>query len=421
MTSTELEEKLAFELQTQTISEIADGDVWTEDGVINMDDAELAEITAGDDKPFYVEFVALYEDMSGNGKIYGKSAVKSCVDAMVGVNMYKGHVEPGTQDWKYREPVGRIVAAREQTISLPDGSKVLAAKGKAYITDGDAKLRSDIKKKMAGSVSILGNARMVRRIGETTKTVTHLHKPLKSVDFCNPGTGGLSHAGVTAVVSEMQGTVEAANPDSKHEEPEMKTRLTKDELLAEYKPEITALVGEQIEEQIQEIASGRREVATQKEEFKDEKTALEGTVSEMTTARDTAVTEAADWKAKYEAERDLRIQADVVVFANEHVAEMKGLDGANEKLIDMAAKRAESTVVEGDLDKSKAAYTAAFKGALEEVTELAEMFGGDGDAADVSEKPTRKHKKNGKKGGDDVMNRVLSPAIVKARAARAGV
>lgn len=419
MTKKQMEEQLNFEIQCKLISEIAKPEIWTGKDVITLEDEEIQEITAGDEKPFYVEIVALYEDMSGNSRIYGRDAVNSCKDAMVGVNMYKGHEEPGTEGWKYREPVGKIVAARTDTITLPDGKKVLAAIGKAYITEADPKLRSDIKKKMAGSVSILGRAKMVRQVGETVKTVTHLHKPLKSVDFCNPGTGGLSHAGVTAVVSEMAGaTIESTAEDQDTEDKEMTVKkLTKEELLNEYKPEITALVGEQVEAQIQEIAAGRRKNAEDREAFKDEKTKLDGQIAEMKTAVQTANAERDSWKQKFEAERDARIASELQVFATAHVAEMKGLDGANEKIIDMAAKRVKVAVVDGDLEKSKIAFSASLKASIEEISELSEMFGGGDPEQKPSgeEKPKRQHRNNpGKKTGD-LLNKVLAPSLLAAR------
>ena len=324
------DEHFDFELQSAAVSECADDSAWAGDDVVKLDDAEVAEIQAGDDKPFHVEFVALYEGLSRNNKVYGPDAIKSCVDAMIGVNMYKGHVEPGTASWKYREPVGRVVAAKLEKINV-GGKDVLAAKGKAYITEGDPKLRSDIKKKMAGNVSILGNARMVRKFGETTKTVTEFHKPLKSVDFCNPDTGGLSHAGVTAVVSEMAATVTETETDpnaTDHEDTKM-AKMTKAELLAEYKAEITELVGEQIEEQIQEIADGRRELATERVDMKAKLEEKDGEVAEMKTERDAAVTERDDYKAKFEQERDARIRAEVTAFAAEHVAAVLAI-GAGE-------------------------------------------------------------------------------------------
>ena len=416
------DEHFDFELQSAAVSECADDSAWAGDDVVKLDDAEVAEIQAGDDKPFHVEFVALYEGLSRNNKVYGPDAIKSCVDAMIGVNMYKGHVEPGTASWKYREPVGRVVAAKLEKINV-GGKDVLAAKGKAYITEGDPKLRSDIKKKMAGNVSILGNARMVRKFGETTKTVTEFHKPLKSVDFCNPDTGGLSHAGVTAVVSEMAATVTETETDpnaTDHEDTKM-AKMTKAELLAEYKAEITELVGEQIEEQIQEIADGRRELATERVDMKAKLEEKDGEVAEMKTERDAAVTERDDYKAKFEQERDARIGAEVTAFAVEHVAEVAEMDDSDDRLVKMAAKRCTARVIDGDLDKSKKDFTTQFKDALEEVSEMASMFGGT-PPADDDETPTRRSAGNRKpkKGGTD-LSKILSPELAKAHKERAGV
>ena len=410
--SKQVEQNLQFELLSTTVSESTDKTLWQNDSTtIALDDAVVQEITKGDEDPFFVEFVGLYEGLSNNDRIYSASAVKSCVDAMVGVNMYKGHEEPGTQGWKYREPVGRIVAAREQTIDV-EGKPVLAAIGKAYISDSDKKLRADIKKKMAGSVSILGNAKMVRGANETTRTVVHLKKPLKSVDFCNPGTGGLAHAGVTAVVSEMvAATIE---PETVNEE-KMTKKLTKEELLAEYKTEIMALVGEQSAAEIQEIANSSRELARQREQFKDEKDNLMSEVAEMKKITQAAQDELASMKQRYEAERDARIGADLKVYMAEQVAEMKAKAGSDARLVDLAAKRAKVLVVDGDIEKSKTALRGSLDAAYAEVAELAEMVAGE-----APQPARRSHTDNppARKAGTKLES-ILASNLVESRTKRA--
>ena len=138
------QQQLDFKLESAVVSECTDDASWAGDDVVRLDEAEVAEMTKSDSEPFHVEFVALYEGLSNNNRKYSKEAIETCVDAMVGVNMYKGHIEPGTSGWKYREPVGRIVAAKIGKINV-DGKETLAAKGKAYITEADPKLRDDIK------------------------------------------------------------------------------------------------------------------------------------------------------------------------------------------------------------------------------------------------------------------------------------
>lgn len=413
-----LQENIQFELLSTAVSECTDESGWTGEGVVSLSEQEVAEITSGDDKPFYVEFVALYEGLSNNQRNYSEDAVKTCVDAMVGVNMYKGHIEPGTQGWKYREPVGRIVSAKLDKITV-DGKEVQAAKGRAYISEADVKLRADIKRKMAGSVSILGNAKLVSQYGDTVKTVVQMHKPLKSVDFCNPGSGGLSHAGVTAVVSEMDATVSESDTETREtEDQEMIKKLTKDELLAEYKQEITALVGEQIEDQIQEIASGRKEIAEQRVKLTQEKQTLEASVQEMTGKFTKSEKDVAEWKAKYEAERDARIASELGLFANEQVAEMISSGDHDKRVVELAAKRVKSQVVDGDLEKSKKHFTSQLKSAMEEVSEMAEMFG----SKDDTELPTKKRDGNHDDKGNKTkkLSRILSPELNESITKRTG-
>tara|TARA_R110002096_G_scaffold388802_2_gene583122 strand:+ start:4862 stop:6121 length:1260 start_codon:yes stop_codon:yes gene_type:complete len=418
MSEEKLVEKFDFELQSTQVSECADGS-WDGAAVVSLADAEVAEITKGDEKPFHVEFVALYEGMSSNERIYSKDAVKSCVDAMIGVNMYKGHIEPGSQSWKYREPVGRIVSAKTETIQI-DGKSVLAAKGKAYITESDPKLRADIKRRMAGNVSILGNARMVREYGQSHKTVTKMHKPLKSVDFCNPGTGGLSQAGVTAVVSEMEARTSDPETQTKERKDTNMAKLTKPELLKEYQSEITDLVGEQIGEQVSEMAAASKELAQQKVDFKDQKDTLTAEVAEMKTKLDGSEKEVAEMKTQLKTERDARVKADVTVFATECVAEMQAVDGADENIIKLAAKRVTPTVVEGDLEKSKTAFRTELKSAVEEVTEMATLFGGGKAPSEEDPTKTKTATKNTKGGKKDDMSRFMSPGLAKARKERVG-
>jgi len=417
------EQELKLELQCSSIgiAEIADDNAeWSEEGIVQIDAEQIAEITKGDDKPFFVEFVALYEGMSANSRNYTDDAVKSCVPAMIGVNMYKGHVEPGTANWKYREPVGRVVAAKLGRIDIPGRKGVLCAKGKAYITEADPKLRADIAKRMAGSVSILGNARSVRKLGDSKRDVIKLHKPLDSVDFCNPGTGGLKHAGVTAVVAEMSGqeieTVE--NIQETEKEKTMPTKLTREELLAQYAPEITALVGEQIDGQVAEINTGRRDLAQSKEDFKDEKTVLEGKVAEMTTKVTDLETKNADLQKLLDTERDARLGAELKVFADGHIAEMKNLDGANVKLIDMAAKDTSYDVIDGDLEKSKDTFKTALTGNLEKLGKIAEMFGGD--EGNKPNTQTKSHSKNPGKKDKSALSRIMSPELAEAHTKRVG-
>ena len=405
---TKVEKNIRVNLECQ-VTEITDPNTWGDVNTVSLDEAQINEVTAGDEKPFFVEIAAIYEGMSNNNFVYDKDAIQSAVDAMVGVNMYKGHVEPGTQSWKYRDPVGKIVAAKVGEIEV-GGKKVLAGIAKAYVTDGDKKLRSDIKKKMAGSVSISGTAKYRRDVKEDKKHVVHFNKPLSSVDFCNPGTGGLTHAGVTAVVSEMAGEdAEIEIQESKDDK--MVTKLTKEQLLAEYGSEISGLIGTQLEGQVQEIANSRRTLAEDREKFKDEKKALEGTVNEMKTKLADTEKTAGDWKAKYEKERDLRIAAELGNFVNDQINEMKSSEDFDAKLVDLAAKRIKPSVIDGDLEKSKAQFNKEFKTAYEEVTELSEMFGGS-KKVEASEKPTVKRKENpGKKSGKSDAARFMSPEL----------
>lgn len=398
-------ETLNFTLLSQGVSEISDSKNWADKGSVEISEEELKEITDGDEKPFFVEFIALYEGMSNNKRIYTKEAVSTCVDAMVGVNMYKGHEAPGSSSWKYREPVGRIVGAKTKEVTI-DGKKVLAAVGKAYISDSDPKLRRDIKKKMAGAVSILGDAKMVSRADESVKTVVMLKKPLKSVDFCNPSSGGLPHAGVTAVVSEMAGNVEETTKETI-----MTKKLTKDELLAEYKPEIMALISEQTISEIEAVGKQARELALEKQKFEETKRANEATISEMTSTITSTKNEIAEWKKKYETERDARIASELNVYQNALVAEMSA--AKNGKLVELASKRVKPVVIDGDLEKSKANLKNSLESAYAEVASISEMFGSN--PAPEQKPKTKNHEGNPVAKTGTTLDKILSPSLRKQK------
>lgn len=414
MKTQELE--LNFQLESLRVAEIvADKDDWTGDGIEQIPNDDLQEMVKGDEKPFFVEFVALYEGVSGNNREYTREAVETCVQAMPGVNMYKGHEEPGTTDWKYREPVGKIVAARVAEIQV-DGRRVLAAKGKAYISEADAKLRSDISKKMAGPLSILGNARAVRELGSSKRTITRIHNPLKSIDFCNPGTNGMPLAGVTAVVREMSGTDPNTDPEEQPNGASM-GKLNKQELLAEYGSVITELVGEQLEDRVKEMAAEKREIADLRQSIEDAKKEQDTKIAEMQTQIDD-LTKERDEANKALGERDAAVlKANLQAFATEHVAEMKDSEDHDTKIVEMAAKDLTPDVVDNDLEKSKTAFKDKLAKAIGKIEELAEMVGGK--HSDDDEKPTRRHQKNppkGKKGPE--LNRFLSPELQKAGAGK---
>lgn len=412
------EELFDFSFLSTSVSECTD-EGWDSDNVNSLSEGEIAEIKSKDSDPFHIELIALYEGMSNNNRFYGKEAVKSCSEAMPGVNMYLGHIEPGTAGWKYRPPVGKIIASKVEEIEI-NGKKVLAAKARAYIPQSEEKLRSDIQRRMAGNVSILGNARMVRKYGETVKTVKEFTKPLKSIDFCNPGTGGLAHAGVTAVVSEM--TAEIIQEIEETTEDTSMAKLTKAQLLIEYKDEITELVGEQVEDKIKDVSAQRTEIAEQKQEFKQQKEELEGSVAEITKERDTAIAERDDWKNKYEAERSENIKAQLEVFAKEHIAEVGEMEGSDEKIIKLASKRCQAQVVDGDLDKSKAAFIETFKAAVEDVAEMAALFGGDNRPPKNEEDKKTKKVDNNRRVDDDDGNRlnsILSTSLAESFKKRA--
>jgi len=410
MTKKTDDDKLDFMLETVQVAEVVDEAAdWTGDGITTIASEALAEMTKGDEKPFFIDFTALYEGVSGNNRDYTKDAVESCVQAMVGVNMYKGHEEPGTSSWKYREPVGRVVAAKNSQIVV-DGRRVLAAKGKAYITQADPKLRSDIVSKMAGPLSILGNARAVREIGSAKRTITRIHKPLKSIDFCNPGTNGMAHAGVTAVVREMSEDDQTHQKPDPQGTPEM-TKLTIEQLKAEYGAEIRALVSEQLDDQLQEITAEKTKLTEAQSKFDSDKKEFETTIAEQKAEIEDLTKKNGELETEIAEQKKAAMKADLNAFAAEHVAEMRGSDDHEENIVEMAADGLEPALVDDDLEKSKNLFKDKLAKQIERTEKLAESLGGGTREADDR---TRSHKGNppkGKKKGPDI-NKFLSPELV---------
>jgi len=399
--------KLDFLLETVSCSEII-ADNWLGDDIESIDESVLSEMVKDDEKPFFVEFVGLYEGMSGNRRLYTKEAVESCVDAMIGVNMYKGHQQPGSESWLYREPVGKIVAARIATIEV-GGKRVLAAKGKAYITEADTKLRSDIKKKMAGPLSILGDARAVRQLGSDERRITHIHKPLKSIDFCNPGTNGMELAGVTAVVTEMSND---GKTQGKEEDGDM-AKLTKEQLLAEYGTFITEIIGEQMDVQVKAVASDKRELSEAKQAFETQKAEHDAAIAEMKKEITDLKAERDVIKGKLDKQDEALKLATVKDFAAEAVAEMKKSDDHDEKVVEMASEGIEPLLVDGDIEKSKSDFKNRLDKAVARTEKIFEMAGGKQEDTTPTRKLTKNESRADKKKGPTI-NDFISPDLVKA-------
>jgi hypothetical protein len=411
-----MDEELKFNLETATVAEMTEED-WSGDDVEFIGEEALAEMTKHDEKPFYVDFTALYEGVSGNGREYTKSAVQSCVKAMLNVNMYKGHENPSARDWQYRSPVGKVVAARLATMTI-DGRQVLAAKGKAYITSDDPKLRRDIARKMAGPVSILGTATAVRDLRTGKRTVTSLRDPLKSIDFCNPGTNGMAKAGVESIVMEMSGADADPEPKPEPREPVM-GKLTKAELLAQHPDLIEEIVGEQMTSKFDLLATEKQALADKTAEHDAALKAKDEEIAEMNGKLDTATAEKAELQKQLDAQAADLLVSQVEAYKTEAIAEMKAdeaFEGKGE-LVDLAAAGVVPTIVDGDLDKSKTALKASLKAAAETNVKIFEMAGGT-KIVQAEAKSTSSKTGNKQVGDDDKSSyaklraRILAPELV---------
>jgi len=392
------DENFNFHVQVSSVSEIS-SDEWTGGGILTIDEAAIEEMTKDDEKPFFVEFVALYEGLSGNKNKYTEAAIKSCVKEMVGTNMYKGHVPPGGKDWMYREPVGKVISAKEATIVI-DGKRVLAAKGKAYITDAEPKLRKDIKKGMAGPVSILGDARAIRHLTTGTREIVEIYS-LKSIDFCNPGTAGMKKAGVTAIVTEMSGEPEIEKEDDKME------RLTLKQLKEDYAEELKLLLAEMLEPKLNEFKSEFTKVEDDLKKSLEEK---ETSIQEMQSKLDTLAKEKEEVEKKFEKEVHDRLEAELKVLASEIVEEMKKDENIDTKVIEIACKDIEPTLIDNDLEKSKEAFKDRIKKEVEKTSILVKEIIGENNY----NPSTKGHSKNQNTKAKNKLEEFLSPELRKA-------
>lgn len=390
--------KHEFQLQSSSIREITEGNEWNSETVRSIEETELAEILNNDQQPFFVEFVALYEGLSRNNNLYTRESVQSCVDAMIGVNMYKGHIQPGTSDWAYREPVGKVVSAKLSEINI-DGKRVLAAKGKAYITSEDPKLRADIRRKMAGPVSVLGNSISARDLTTGKCTILEIKKPLKSIDFCNPGTGGLVGAGVTDVVAEI------ACKDLEEEE---KMKLTKEELLADYGKEISEIVKDKISDELDSVAKQQKELAEMKS--KNEAIVVEKDlkIQEMATEVANLTKEIDELKKTIEADKNKLLMNELTLSVNTAIAEMKKADAKNALIIDTVFSDINIELIDNDVKKSTDAIKAKVTSGVEKISKIVSEI-----AIDPA---TRNHTGNPSNPNNpaDKLSKILSPELFKS-------
>ena len=360
------EEALRFEAQVTEVGSDPRGSSWDGPGVYRLPGMDIAEMTRGDDDPFFVELLVLKEGV-GTGrpapKRYSSEAVESCAQVLPGVMGYLGHQKPGERDFEYRAPQARILMSRVENVSAPDGQVVKVARAKGYVSRRAVDLRAHLREGLAGPVSIDGRAILEKQGDEIV--VTEI-TGLRSVDFCNPGTEGVQGAGVLAVVSEMDGP----EGNSNHREGDMpeNARLTREQLLAEYGADIREMVREAVENQRKPL---------------DEKVR---TVEEALVGKDKEIERLkADGLAREKEIGEMRsalVEANGALATRDLQDHLAGLLASREDLSDtvreMVTRRVDLRVLDADpdLSKSKAAVQSAVDGALAEIEEIAEMTGG---------------------------------------------
>jgi len=320
---------------------------WESDRMWSLEDTEIAEMVKGDPDPFFILMDAARTGISKNMKNYTEKSIYNVAELVIGKQMYLGHQRPEDRAYEYRIPQGRVVESRVDKIIDNDGQEVYVTKAKAYVSREAKTLRTNIREKMAGPVSIDGVAVLEMNGDENIPDVVEITK-LRSVDFCNPGTEGIKEAGVKAIVSEM---------DSSDGEEQMK-KLTKSELLSQYEGEIREIASEKVDEV-------KKEYDTEIQEMKKELSVKDLKIKELEKQVETTVQEMDQLKNDHVTVQNKLNTSKLEDFKREYIVKLDTTDEIRE----MLAEKIEVVLGE-DFDTSKETLQKNIDGKLSEIREI---------------------------------------------------
>lgn len=177
----------------------------SEESVFNIpndENIDIAQLTADDDNPMFVNVEIIRNGQSGNNRVYDDNIVRIINDMVPGTMGYLGHPDPGKTGFEFRDP--QCIYVGSQVVDMDNG--VIASIGKAYIFK-TSPLREWIPKSMiAGNpmtVSINAYGDIYNDPSSDAKYVKNINR-LESIDWANPGTEGFSSSTAISVVKEMK-------------------------------------------------------------------------------------------------------------------------------------------------------------------------------------------------------------------------
>lgn len=375
-----VEHDIIFEAEIAEIGAALDD--WSGEGVHLLAERDrpfealISEMTDGDDDPFFVNLVIAREGL-GRGKprpkFYTSKAIEDVGRLLPGVQGYLGHQRPGDRDFEYRPPQLKIVKSRVDTERDPrTGKAIRVARAKGYVSRRSADLRTHIREKMAGPISLQGRAVLVTK-GDRTEVTEMLS--LRCVDFCNPGTEGIAGAGVEDVVSEME---QSDGERSRR----MAERLTRDQLQVEYGAEIREMIREGAERAVEDA---REALEAELSEMTTRATSLEGDLAvardrtgELEATLETRDREVVEMRGQIDGLRNREARRSLEDHRAAAIKKVAGEQRLSTQVQEMLSRRVPAVVLEGDEDlaRSRTAIDEGVGAALKEIQEIAEMSGG---------------------------------------------
>ena len=337
---------------------------WDTPDVLSLPQEEIEEMVKGDLDPYFALLDIAFAVRSENGRRYTEKSINDIKENSLGVQGYLGHQRIIDRDYEYRVPQMKIIKTRVRKIIHPiTGLEVFAAQGKAYVSREAKVLRTNIREKMAGSVSIDAVALLEYDNESEDVIVTDIPK-VRYVDFCNPKTEGIVGAGVTAVVSEMKRTEEIVKEGGL----ELSEKLTKEALLTSYKDEIREIVKTEISSIKEETSKVVQEMTTKLKDTETQVKEKDLAISKHTQTIQEMTATVADMKMKNEKLQNQLNLKELEEFKAKTIAELD----VSQDIKEMISQKVRSEF-NGTMEESQTALKLKIIEKHEEIQEIAKI------------------------------------------------
>lgn len=385
----EIEANIVRDLWEGQVREIAADESSTWAHTVPFDVKEIQSAVGGE-KPMFAEVVVLHEGYSkksdGSKNIgYSRKTVDDLAKMLPGTQAYLGHQREEDAEYEYRHPVGKYVASRVEERDIKDVGRVACAVAKLYVSAAAKDFRTHLHEGLAGPVSLSGTALFKALNGQRTNETIGMRR-LKSVDFCNPGTSGVSGAGVTGLVQEI---ASATAPGAPAMADNVLPRLTRADLLREFPEIIRSIVADETstyEKTVKEITARAEGAESKATILTGEKTALETKVTDLTKAHTEATKRAETAEGKVSemtaAVRLAGVKDAFVKTVDERIKKAKDEKNVAEaSVLEIARGRlvlGKDVLKDNDDEKQTLSLVAAgakFDTTVAEVREMAKAFG----------------------------------------------